>query len=498
MRRPTGNIITQGSHLASRAVDYSANPDPNIYAPEAGQIVSYNAAGQCGNNLRLRSPSGLHSFCHLEKPSVSVGQQVSIGQAIGVMGYTGYTIPTGPNGRHLHHWFQRNDGVYVYPPSISEPFGGSTPPPLQGYQRMVGNSSGVNERSEPTTSSAVTREFTQGEVLDFKGFVYGESVSGNNVWFVGKHSSKYFWSGSFTDTATHDLADMNIKTPPATELPEGWATRILENTSGVYQREKPTTQSAIMKDWPYDKVPFTFKGYVLGDTVSGNNIWFAGGYSGGYFWSGAFTDKTTNGLAKLEAEPQAPSNEVYTFVKDLPSVTEIIPAAMGSFEKGNFPAKPLKAVIHDFGTRDRDTIGSTLNHFAAKNEVASHFAVSKGRRVQLVSLADRAYHAGPKGNDFVGIETDPWQDLETIESTKQILRELRDKYGYKLELVEHNQLMSTLCGDDVDLTRYEIDEPPKPTPETPTDYEARISAIERFIEMLKEAWRKIFNKDIGA
>ena len=122
MRAPTSNPITQGAHGTSKAVDYSARPDPNIYAPEDGRVVSYGYVGDCGNNLRVRSGSRLHSFCHLERPTVSVGQNVKKGQVIGIMGYTGYTIPAGPGGRHLH-WWVKQGSTYYYPPSlINEPF----------------------------------------------------------------------------------------------------------------------------------------------------------------------------------------------------------------------------------------------------------------------------------------------------------------------------------------------------------------------------------------
>jgi hypothetical protein len=116
------------------------------------------------------------------------------------------------------------------------------------------------------------------------------------------------------------------------------------------------------------------------------------------------------------------------------------------------------AVIHDFGTKGKDTITSLINWFtkARGDGTSAHFAVSGKRIVQLVSLKDRAYHAGKIGNNYIGIETDPAQDPETIESAKSLLKELKVKYGYQFPLIEHNQIMSTSCGDDVDLANYDI------------------------------------------
>lgn len=118
---PTTNRITQGQHLASKAVDYSASPDATVYAPESGKIDSYMQRGSgtsdAGNVLRLATKTGMWSFCHLERSLVSVGQQVTEGQPIAVMGYTGYTIPKGPAGRHLHTYVLTPKG-YIYPPTL--------------------------------------------------------------------------------------------------------------------------------------------------------------------------------------------------------------------------------------------------------------------------------------------------------------------------------------------------------------------------------------------
>ena len=121
MQAPTTNRITQTSHLASRAVDHSASPDPTVYAPEDGRIDSYQRRGSgtsdAGNVLRLAGATGMHSFCHLSKSLVKVGQTVKQGQPIAVMGYTGYTIPAGAAGAHLHYYILTPNG-YVYPPTL--------------------------------------------------------------------------------------------------------------------------------------------------------------------------------------------------------------------------------------------------------------------------------------------------------------------------------------------------------------------------------------------
>lgn len=124
MIAPTTNRITQTKHGNYNAVDYSASPNATFYAPEDGKITAYGASGTCGNRLELTAGSNRHGFCHLERSLVSVGQWVKKGQAIGVMGYTGYTIPSGPAGRHLH-WVINRNGAYIYPPSLVNETGGT-------------------------------------------------------------------------------------------------------------------------------------------------------------------------------------------------------------------------------------------------------------------------------------------------------------------------------------------------------------------------------------
>lgn len=128
MRPPTSNPVTQTKHGDYTAVDYSSRPDPNIYAPEDGKVTFYGVAGNCGNNLQIQSGNRRHGFCHLQEALVSAGQLVRKGQIVGVMGYTGLTIPSGPNGRHLHWVINIGGSTYVYPPSlVTEPFNQGEP-----------------------------------------------------------------------------------------------------------------------------------------------------------------------------------------------------------------------------------------------------------------------------------------------------------------------------------------------------------------------------------
>ena len=243
-------------------------------------------------------------------------------------------------------------------------------------------------------------------------------------------------------------------------------------SNGVNCRERPTINSPIVKEGEAGEV-LTFKGFVKGEDVSGNNIWFVGAFSGVYCWSGAFTNITTAGLPDITPValplPEPPKEPAYTFEKDLACVTEVIPAGTQNFQYGNFTARPEKAVIHEFGTRGVDTVTSVINTIKNNGSrvVSAHFVISGKRIIQMVSLKDRAYHAGVNGNNFIGIETDPAQDEDTINSARAVLKELNSKYGYNLALVKHSSLMSTACGDDIDLAKYDITPVPPTIPEPP-------------------------------
>lgn len=135
MRPPTPNVISQGAHGATLAVDHRAVLDPYVYAPEDLTFDSYQQRGSgtldAGMCLRARGSKGLHQFAHLER-TFFTGGTVKKGTRIAKMGYSGYTKPAGPAGTHLHYWIRQTNGTYIYPPNLyTEPFGGGVPAPAK-------------------------------------------------------------------------------------------------------------------------------------------------------------------------------------------------------------------------------------------------------------------------------------------------------------------------------------------------------------------------------
>lgn len=342
-------------------------------------------------------------------------------------------------------------------------------PALGGNQRVVGGD-GVYYRKSPARSGESIKLFTAGEVLDFKGFVSGEAVDGNNKWFVGAYTGGYAWSGGFTDVTLHDLPDLT----PATAIQP--YQRQIGSDAMNYRKAPQVAPDNVIQVFPAGDV-LDFKGYVHGQLVDGNDIWFVGKHTGGYIWSGGFIDSGTHDLADLTSvaptptpTPVPPLSPLYE--KELACVTSVNQVNTTNYEVGNFPAKPVGTVLHDFGTDGRDTLVGSLAHFQRADTTAPHFTVSGKKIIQTGMLSWRMYHAGPQGNDKIGIEIDP--DVDTNADTKAsvllLLSELEAKYG-KLERHLHSEYMVTACGDDVKKAGL-LDVPvPEPTPEPTPDPE---------------------------
>lgn len=95
--------VSQGLHWYN-AIDFSNNKcSEPIFAVAGGQVQKTGYGRVAGNFIRLLHGSGIVTFYgHLSKILVRPGQSVLQGQLIGYTGYSGYTIPAGPAGCHVH------------------------------------------------------------------------------------------------------------------------------------------------------------------------------------------------------------------------------------------------------------------------------------------------------------------------------------------------------------------------------------------------------------
>ena len=100
---PNSYRITQGLHPFN-AIDLgNGTCGGPVYAAAGGivQRVGYDSAA--GNYVRILHPNSVVTFYgHLSGQAVTPGESVGVGQTVGYVGYSGYTIPAGPAGCHLH------------------------------------------------------------------------------------------------------------------------------------------------------------------------------------------------------------------------------------------------------------------------------------------------------------------------------------------------------------------------------------------------------------
>ncbi|MEU9243796.1 M23 family metallopeptidase [Streptomyces sp. NPDC048385] len=93
--RTGGSLWSSGTHTG---IDFHAASGTVVHAVGTGTVVSTGWGGAYGNEIVIRMADGMYTqYGHLSSIGVSVGQQVTPGQQIGLSGATGNT--TGP---HLH------------------------------------------------------------------------------------------------------------------------------------------------------------------------------------------------------------------------------------------------------------------------------------------------------------------------------------------------------------------------------------------------------------
>ncbi len=181
-------------------------------------------------------------------------------------------------------------------PNGNAPFTVGSTPDLQGFQRVA--SYAAKYRDAANSGATLLQTFVAGETYDFKGFVHGESVDGNDIWLVGRYTGGYAWSGAFTDTGTHDLPDL---TPATTPPLQGFQRQV--GNSVINYRSAPEVQpDNVLQTFNPGEV-LDFKAWTHGALVDATDVWFQGKYTGGWSHAGGFTDQTTHDLPEVVITP---------------------------------------------------------------------------------------------------------------------------------------------------------------------------------------------------
>jgi hypothetical protein len=271
--------------------DYGSAYGSPLYAVESGRVTYTRTTnnGPTGRYIEYVLDDGRTTrSLHLSEVWVKPGDRVSRGQQIGKTGASGNGSDWG-YGAHVHQTLWPG-AAWAAPTLDFEKYVGGGP--VAGNQRVVGPN-GANARSQPNTSGAPVDFLQPGIVGNFVGWIHGESVSGNSVWFKGT-SGNWFWSGGFTDTGTHDLTDLN---PPPTT-----GTQRTAGPNGVNGRKEPNTSGGVTQSLAPGAVG-EFNGWTTGENVEGNSTWFRGALSGDWFWSGGFTSQSTDNLPFVDTNP---------------------------------------------------------------------------------------------------------------------------------------------------------------------------------------------------
>ena len=245
-------LRVHGEHLG---VDYNRGiydlGDP-VYAVANGVVKANGVSGTYGYRIviehkltpelakKVGADKIMTLYGHVQNSKVKNGQVVSKGQQICELGKAGTKAP------HLHLEAYRIHNYSAVTSAVSKSYPADnlanldanyfdpywliqnnlTPPAKATSDQRVVDKGGVHYRSLPNSQSPSIEIFTEGETINFKGWVYGQNVDGNNIWFVGKFTGKFSWSGGYTDRSTNGLADLNPQapdkppiTPPVTPQP---------------------------------------------------------------------------------------------------------------------------------------------------------------------------------------------------------------------------------------------------------------------------------------
>lgn len=127
---PCDGVITQGFGAGHGGIDIADTKPVPVYAAAAGYAERHVPGdgfgdGSFGNHVVIDHGDGWYSLvAHLEAFALDGDGSVAAGQRLGIMGYTGYTVPSGPDGRHVH-WamcrrklfprFPGNEGLFADP-----------------------------------------------------------------------------------------------------------------------------------------------------------------------------------------------------------------------------------------------------------------------------------------------------------------------------------------------------------------------------------------------
>lgn len=313
---------------------------------------------------------------------------------------------------------------------------------LQPWQRIA-VAEGVYYRKEPKRSGEVVEFFDPNVVVDFKGYVRGEAVDGNNIWFVGRYSGFYSWSGGFKDSGTQGLVDL---TPAAQPELTDMQRRVGTDAMNVRSSAKIDTVNNNVVALLQPETIVSVKGYVIGQNIDGVDKWYVLD-DGNYTWVSGFTNQDLSKLQDLTPkapveQPQVPQQPQYPVPtvdarvsavvnKKQPNTpidyapTDLIPVGNGHQlrQEAALALQAMQAAATAAGAGL--VMGSGYRSYAAQQTLYAQYVTKDGQ-----AAADR-YSARPGHSEHqTGLTMDFSPISELFSSSKQYAWLVQNAYKY--------------------------------------------------------------------
>lgn len=183
-----GNTVHQG-------VDFGLPANTQVLAANGGRVSRVGNQSLAGNFIEIDVNGRKELYMHLNKISVSIGQNVSTGQVIGLSGKTGNAT-----GYHLHYEVRMN-GVAVDPTPYWQGSPQQSTPVVNGGGGRFKAIRVANVRPAPNTQNTPfgNRQLKPDDVFQYVRIVEGERVKQNgidsNLWALSTKNG-YVWVGN--------------------------------------------------------------------------------------------------------------------------------------------------------------------------------------------------------------------------------------------------------------------------------------------------------------
>jgi hypothetical protein len=185
-------------HLAIDTTHRGAAPH-KVYSLTGGTVKYIGTDWNGGKYVTVWNEELQRTFLYLHfnsfNPNLKVGQKISAGHYLGNEGWTGYTIPSGPGGRHTHVHVTRSNGTREHPITAlsrlsSGNSGGSND--SDGGNSGGGNSGGDNSGGD-NSGGSTDLSFSHSASKPVKVYAGPYLIEGD---VEGKLSGKFVYEGS--------------------------------------------------------------------------------------------------------------------------------------------------------------------------------------------------------------------------------------------------------------------------------------------------------------